>query len=39
MPSMGIYVQRHEQQQHSDNHYDDPEEYAAFHDSFSPLLV
>ena len=27
----GDRVQRHEQQQHSDNHYENPEEYAAFH--------
>ena len=39
MPSMGTSVQCHEQQQHSDHHYDNPEEYAAFHDGVSPSCM
>ena len=35
----GDCVQRHEQQQDSDDHYENPEEYAAFHDGVSPLRV
>ena len=39
MPSIGMRSKSHEQQQRSENHYEDPEEYAAFHDGLPPLQV